>query len=166
MKILLPLALVVAVLLVYAVWGREWLKKKSWAQGFFSWVEPIEIFLYKKSETILFARLKIVSGLLLTFLTSIGNIDLTPITPFVPEKYQWLVSAAVNLLPLLISFVGWMDESLRKGTTLPIEIVETPDKVIAENPKVAEAVAMAQATKVEAVAVVKEEAAVEAAKAA
>lgn len=146
-------AIIVAILLVYALWGRDWLKSKPWAQSFFDWIEPVEIFLFKKSPTILFARLKVFTGFLLTYLTSIGSIDLTPVTPFVPEKYRWLVNGAVALLPLIISIVGGLDEYLRKKTTLPIELVAVPDKVLAENPRAAEAVAMAEQTKTEAVAV-------------
>jgi hypothetical protein len=140
----------------YALWGRAWLKSKSWAQPFFDWIEPIELVLFKKSETILFARLKILTGLMLAVLTNLGTIDLTPIMPFVPEKYQGWLHIAFNLAPLMLSVVGWMDEQLRKRTTLPIEVVAVPDKTIAENPKVAEAVAMAVATKTEAVAAVNE----------
>lgn len=158
MKLALGLSILALVILVtwYALWGREWLKSKPWAQGFFAWIEPIEIRLFKKSETILFARLKVVTGILLTLLTQLGTIDLTPLMPFVPEKYQVWVHAVFNLLPLIISFVGWMDESLRKTTTLPIEVVAVPDKVVAENPKVADAVALATVAKEDAVAAVTE----------
>jgi hypothetical protein len=145
--------LIFAIIIWYAIRGRAWLKTKPWAQGFFAHVEPIEIFLYNKSETILFARLKMVTGVILAVLTNIGTIDLTPIMPFVPEKYAGIVQTAVNLIPLSLSLVGWADQKLRNGTTQPIEIVAVPDKVVAENPKVAEALAMADATKVEAVAV-------------
>jgi len=148
--------LLIILLLWYALKGRAWLKTKSWANGFFAWIEPIEIVLYRKSETLLFARLKILTGIILAALTNIGTIDLTPIMPFVPEKYVGFVQAAFNLLPLTISLVGWADQRLRNTTTLPIEIVAVPDKVVAENPKVAEAVAMADSTKTEAVAAVAE----------
>ncbi len=47
-----------------------------------------------------------------------------------------------------------MVEKLRSAVSKPLELVALPDKVVAENPKVAEAVAMAEATKTEAVAVV------------
>jgi hypothetical protein len=101
------------VLTWYILWGREWLKSKSWAAGFFSWIEPIEIALFKKSPTILFARLKMLTGLILMALTQLGTIDLTPIMPFVPEQYQGIVHVAFNLLPLVISVMGVMDEKLR-----------------------------------------------------
>jgi len=156
MTLLLIVLFIIAIIVLYAVWVRTWLKSKSWTQGFFAAIEPIEIFLYSKSETILFARLKVVVGLLLSALTSLGEINLTPLMPFVPDKYQFYVNAAVNLLPLAISVVGVLDEKLRNGTTKPIELVAVPDKVVAETPKLAEAVAMADATKVEAVAAVQE----------
>jgi hypothetical protein len=156
MKTLIVLAVITGLILWYALHGREWLKAKSWAQGFFAFVEPIEIFLFKKSETILFARLKMLTGLLLMVLSQIGTIDLTPFMPFVPDQWEPYVRAVFNLLPLIITAVGWMDESLRKTTTKPLELVAVPDKVVAETPKLAEAVAMADATKVEAVAAVAE----------
>jgi hypothetical protein len=156
MTILIVLSVITVLLLWYALKGRAWLKSKPWASGFFAWVEPIEIVLFKKSETILFARLKILSGLVLTVLTQVGTIDLTPFMPFVPDKYQGYVNAAVNALPLVISVMGWADERLRNTTSKPIELVAVPDKVVAESPKLAEAVAMADATKAEAVAVVTE----------
>jgi hypothetical protein len=154
MTFLIVLAVITGLLLWYALKGRAWLKSKPWAAGFFAWIEPAEILLFKKSETLLFARLKMLTGLLLTVLTQIGTINLTPFMPFVPEKWQKYVDAAVNALPMVISLMGWADERLRNTTTKPIELVAVPDKVAAGNTKVAEAVAMADATKAEAVAVV------------
>jgi hypothetical protein len=156
MKTLVVLAVITGLILWYALQGRDWLKTKLWAQGFFAFIEPVEIFLFRKSETILFARLKMLTGLLLMVLSQIGTIDLTPFMPFVPDQWEPYVRAVFNLLPLIITAVGWMDESLRKSTTKPIELVAVPDKVVAETPKIAEAVAMADATKIEAVAVIEE----------
>lgn len=140
----------------YALKGRAWLKTKPWAQGFFAWIEPIEIFLYKKSTTILWARFKMLIGGLLSILTIMGEIDLTPIMPLVPEQYQFWLATFFKVLPVAVIAIGWVDQGLRNQTSLPIEIVSLPDKVAAENPKVAEAVAMASTTKVDAVAAVKE----------
>lgn len=145
---------ITGLVLFYAVEGRPWLKSKPWAAGFFALVEPFERVLFNKSETILFARLKMFTGLLLTLLTSLGTIDLSPIMPLVPDKYAGVLRIAFNLLPLSLTLVGWADQTLRNGTTLPIEIVSMPDKDI--TPKVAEAIAIAAATKAEAVAVVVE----------
>lgn len=143
------LLVVSILLLLYAVWARAWLKTKPWAQGFFAWIEPIEITLFKKSETILFGRLLAALGGVLTILTQFGEINLTPFMPFVPEAYQAYVNIAVNCLPLLITAVGWMVEKLRNATTAPIEIVSIAEKD--KTPEVKEAIAMADATKVEAV---------------
>lgn len=151
---LIVMAALAAVLLWYAMVGRAWLKSKPWADGFFAWVEPIEIALFKKSETILFARLKIVSGFVLTILTQIGAINLAPFMPFVPEKYQTWVNIGVNSLPILISIVGMIDEWLRNRTTKPIELVAIPEKTAL--PEVKAAIAQADAAKQEAVAVVQE----------
>lgn len=156
MKILLPLALIVAVLLVYALWGRDWLKRQAFAQSFFDWIEPIEIALFRKSTTILFARLKVVTGLMLLYATQASQIDWTLLMPFIPEQYRFYINIAISSLPALISLIGWADENLRKKTTLPIEIVSVPEKVIAGNSDVAVAVAEAKSTNVVAVAAIDE----------
>jgi hypothetical protein len=144
------------VLLWYALQGRTWLKTKPWADSFFAVIEPAEIVIFKKSETILVARLLSFLGVILTFLTQIGSIDITPIIPFVPQKYATMVQLGFGCLPLLISGLGFIVERLRNMTTKPIELVAVPDKVVAESPKLTEAVAMADATKTEAVAVAAE----------
>ena len=151
---LIILAAIAALLLWYALLGREWLKSKPWAQGFFAWVEPVEIALFKKSETILFARLKIVTGFVLTVLTQVGAINLAPFMPFVPDKYQFWVNIAINAIPMLLSVIGMIDEWLRNRTTKPIELVAVPE--VAATPEVKAAIAQADAAKQEAVAVVQE----------
>lgn len=149
MLLIILAALVVAILL-YAVFVREWLKCRPWAAGFFAFIEPIELVLWRKSETILFARLKIVVGLLLAVLTQFGEIDLTPLMPLVPDQYEAALRVAFNLLPLFISIVGWMDEKLRNGTTKPLEVVALPDDL---PPEVAKAIEKADVAKDKAVAV-------------
>ena len=156
MTILIVLAVITGLILWYALHGRDWLKSKSWAQRFFAWVEPIEIALYKKSETILVGRLLQFLGVVLTGLIWIGSIDITPIIPLVPEKYQPYLQVAMSFMPQVLNGLGAIVERLRNHTTKPIELVAVPDKVVAETPKLAEAVAMADATKVEAVAAVAE----------
>lgn len=153
MKTGIILSLLIALLLWYTIWGRAWLKTKPWAKGFFDWIEPIEIKLYKKSETILLARLKVATGVLLTVLTYLGTIDLTPLMPFVPDQYEGVLRAAFNLLPLTISLLGLADEKLRNQTTLPVELVAVSEAKA--SPRVKEAIALADATKTEAVQVVK-----------
>ena len=87
MKIAIYVALA-AILLWYVLGGRAWLKSKPWAEGFFAAIEPIEILLYRKSETILWVRLKMLVGVVLTVLIYLGSLDLTPIMPFVPQQYH------------------------------------------------------------------------------
>ncbi len=154
MKLAIASLAILSILIWYALWGRAWLKEKPWTASFFAWIEPIEIILFKKSEAILVARMKMLIGVLLTVLTYLGSIDLTPIMPFVPDGWQAMVKNVFNLLPMIITLVGMMDEKIRNAVTKPIELAALPDKVVAENPKVAEAVAMADATKTEAVAAV------------
>ncbi len=154
MTFLIILAILSAILLWYAIVGREWLKSKPWAQGFFNLVEPVEIALFKKSETILFARMKIVTGLVLTFLTQVGEINLAPFIPFVPDKYQTWVNIGVNSIPMLLSLLGMIDEWLRNRTTKPIELVAVPE--VAAPPEVKAALAQADAAKDVAVATVAE----------
>lgn len=154
MKILLVLAVITILLLLYAMWGREWLKSKSWAQPFFAWIEPLEILLFKKSETILFARLLSGLGIVLTYLTQISAIDLTPIMPFVPDKYEPFVRVVFNLMPLLLSGLGAIVEWLRNRTTKPLELVAVPEAAL--SPEVKVAIAQADEAKEVAVAVVKD----------
>jgi hypothetical protein len=156
MKTLVVLAVITGLILWYALWGRDWLKSKPWAHGFFEFIEPVEILLFKKSETLIVARTLQALGAILTALTWIGNIDITPILPLVPEKYTAIVQAVFSFLPLVLNGLGAIVERLRNQTTKPLELVAVPDKVVAETPKLAEAVAMANATKVEAVAAVAE----------
>lgn len=153
MKVLLPIAIIITILLVYVLWGRDWLKKQSWAQGFFAFVEPIEIFLYKKSETILLARSLSVLGAVLTVMTQLGSIDITPIMPLVPDQYEGFVRVTWNLLPLLITGLGMIVEKLRNSTTKPLELVAIPEAKL--TPEAVEAIAVADMAKAEAVAAVK-----------
>lgn len=145
------IAALVAFFVVYVLWLRKWLKAQWWAQPFYTLVDPIERVLFKKSETILFARLKQLIGVLLAFLTSIGTIDITPLMPFVPDKYEPMVRAAFNLLPLVLTVMGMIDEKLRNAVKSPIEVVALPELV---PPEVARAVQVAAAANAEAVAVV------------
>lgn len=127
----------VAVAIWYALAGRRWLKDQPWAQAFFAAIEPIEIALFKKSETMLVARLLWLGGFIVTSYDFIAvfasSLDLTPLTARVlsnvPEDMRGIiVSATFSALGLLI---GW----LRKRTSKPIEIVAaptTPETIVAE----------------------------------
>ena len=148
--------LIVVAILVYALWGRAWLKQQTWAQGFFAAIEPLEIFLFKKSETILVGRLLWVGGLFVTAYDALAlfasRLDLTPVTTrlfdflHVPPDMRGLTATAA--LALIGQVVIW----LRKRTTKPVEVVAVAQKDI--TPAVAQALVAAEATKQEAVAAV------------
>jgi hypothetical protein len=133
-------------ILVYVLGGRRWLKSKPWATGFFATIEPIEITLWRKSETILWARFQQLIGIVLTLLTGLGALDLSPLFPLLPEKYKWVPT----VLPLIITCAGKISEMQRVSTTKPVELVELPDKM---SPRMAEVVRDAEITKQVAVAV-------------
>ena len=154
MTTLLILSLITALLLWYALQGRDWLKKKSWAAGFFARIEPAEILLFRKSQTILVGRMFWLGGGLVTLYDAVAvyasSLDLTPITTRVlsgvPEDMRGLVVSAI------FGLIGLMINWLRQRTTKPLETVAVKDKVIAENPEV---FAAADETKAAAVEVAK-----------
>lgn len=157
---------VVAVLVAsYVLYVREWLQRREkeqeaapngpqWAVRWFDFWEPIEIYLWRKSETILFARFKVFLGASLTLLTQIGTIDLYPIMPFFPDKYRPFLEFAFNCVPLLITLVGLMDEKLRRDTTKPLELVAIREENVP--PEVREAILKAELAKRQAVETVAE----------
>ena len=145
------IAVVTALALVWSLWGRDKLKAQGWAAGFFAWIEPVEIVLWKNSKTIFKARLLMVLGFLSTILTQAGAIDITPIMPFVPDAWEATVRVLWNMLPMIIAGVGWLDEQLRKDTTKPLEIVALPEQ---KPPEVAAVVAKVDAVNAAAVNVV------------
>lgn len=148
-------------LIWYALFGRTWLKEASWAKGFFAAIEPIEILLFKKSETILLGRLMWVGSLLVSLYDGLAlfasSLDLTPVTTrvfdilHVPQDMRGLAVSA------LLTGIGLAINWLRAKTSKPLELVAVADKDV--TPRAAEAIAMADATKTEAVQVVATEAA-------
>lgn len=138
---------VLSILILAYVLGEKWLKAQSWSAPFFAWIEPVEIALWRKSVSILWARFLQVMGFMLTLLASLGQFDLTPLMPFLPNRLQWLPSA----LPLIVSIAGAIQEKLRKESTKPLALVEVPSDA---PPNVLAAVAVAEASKDKAVAVV------------
>lgn len=151
---LLTISIIVLVLVIYAVFIRKRLRKSEnpWVKWWFALIEPIERRLYLKSESILMARLLMFVGALSTFLTQIGSIDITPLMPLVPDEWEPTLKVVWNMLPMVVTMLGWMQEQLRKDTTKPIEVVALPeaakaDPVVAEVvAKVEEAVAVAKST--------------------
>lgn len=155
-KFLIGLLIFGALVAIWVTIIRPVLRSEPWAEPFFLAIEPFELWVYKKSETILWARFKMLIGVILTTLTQIGAIDITPLMPFVPDEWEPLVRFGWNLLPMLITILGMIDERMRNDTTKPIELVALTEKE-KEKPAVAEAITAAEVTKVEAVAAVEVE---------
>lgn len=147
---------VIVVAVWYALKGREWLKTKSWAQGFFAWIEPTEIALYRKSETLLVGRLLWVGGLLVSAYDSVATftpgLDLTPVTnrllSGVPDDLRGMT------VSVMFAAVGLAISRLRKRVTQPIDVVAAPSTV---SPEAAAVVAAAADANAVAVQVVKNE---------
>lgn len=152
------LCLIVAVLFLYAIVIRPWLKNQPWAVRFFAWIDPLELALFKKSEQVLAGRLLWLGGLIVGAYDAVGayfsSLDFTPLTTRV---FDWLhIPQDMRGLTLsaFVTALGLMIVNLRKKVTKPLELVAVSDKQVAENPHIAEAIAMADSTKAEAVQVV------------
>lgn len=163
MKLLSIIAIISVLFAIYVVWGRPWMRKAPWAAAFFAWIEPIEIALWWKSETVLKARAKMLLGLLLTFLTQTQTLDITPLMPLVPDAWEPTVKVIWNMIPMILTLGGWVDEKLRKDTSQPLELVALPDATVAASPALQDIVAKAEEVKVEAAAMAPEVKATEAA---
>lgn len=156
--VLLVLALFVALAFIYALVLRPWLKKQSWAQGFFANVDTLESALFKKSETILVGRLLWIGGLFVTFYdglaTFVHTLDLTPLTTRIfdwlqipPDMRNLSATAAIGIIGLLIN-------RLRKSTTKPLDVVSLPQTQT--TPAAAQAIARADVANQQAVQAVEE----------
>ncbi|WP_375790865.1 hypothetical protein ACE102_33660 [Bradyrhizobium sp. vgs-9] len=149
---------VVAVVAFYAIWGRQWLKKQPWAQKFFALVDPLELTLFKKSETILVGRLLWISGLLVTVYDAaavfISSLDLTPLTTRIFDWLQVPLDMRNLLATAFIGILGLLINQLRMATTKPLELVAVPAAAV--TPEVAETMAAADEAKQQAVAAVAE----------
>lgn len=91
MKTFATLLIVAALVAVYVVWVRPAIRDKPWAAGFFAAIEPFEIALWKKSETLFWERGKHVFAFVLAVLPQIGAFDPTPFLVAIPEKHRWWV---------------------------------------------------------------------------
>lgn len=149
MNVLIWLLVATAAVVAYAVFLRPYLRKQSWAEPFFRFVEPIELVLFKKSEGILWARWQQFLGLVLTVVGMFGGIDWTALAVLTPDWIDPLLPA----IPLLLNLTGSIAEKLRNDTTKPIELVAIPE-ADKEVPAVAAAIATAEVAKIEAVAAV------------
>lgn len=156
---LLVLALVVTLAFIYALILRPWLKQQPWAQEFFAWIDPLELALFKKSETILVGRLLWVGGLIVTFYDGIAvfvhSLDITPLTTRIFDWLQIPPDMRNLTATAFIGIVGLLINRLRKTTTKPLELVAVPEAKV--TPAAAAAIAQAEAAKEQAVQVVQDE---------
>lgn len=142
MKLLAAVLILIAFVAVYVVWLRPWLRTKAWADGFFRLLEPVELHLWRKSETILWSRFLQVIGGAVPLLQFIGAIDITPYIAIVPvEKQPYLL--------LFIFLCGQIGVLLRERTTKPLEVVALPEN---KPPEVEAAIARAEGANDRAVA--------------
>lgn len=125
MKALYIIATIVALVTIYVVGLRSWLRSKPWARGFFAIMEPIELRLFAKSETILWSRLLIIMGLLPPLLSQMGELNTPDFLALIPEKYKPWATVSFTV-------VGIISEVLRRQTTLPLALVAVPDAVAAD----------------------------------
>ena len=148
-KIIWGLVIVTGLVLLYALLVRPWLRKREWAKPFFAnpVIEWLEIYLWSKSESILWARWQQFLGLVLTVIGFLGAIDYSLLAAVVPPKYV----PFLPLIPMVLNLTGTIAEALRRDTSTPLAVVALPEvKPVA----VAIAVAEAKAANIVAVAAV------------
>lgn len=117
MTLFLTFAILAAIALVYVFVVRPLIRNLPVFVPFFDWIEPIEARLWRKSRTILVARLYEIAGILL----AIHDL-LMPVvaqlgfdwTALVPYPYSIVVSIGLYI-------TGWLFERLRQVTTAPVE---------------------------------------------
>ena len=138
---------VLAFVVVWVLWARNELKRRPWAAGFFAAIEPIERWLWDKSETILWSRFLIIIGLLPPIFDQLKVLGEGGLLDVIPEKYRpWL--------SLSITLCGIVSEFLRRSTTKPLEIVSLPE---VQSPKVTAAVTKVEVANAVAVRAIQEE---------
>ena len=151
------LCIIIALVILYAMKGRQWLKSKTWAQPFFDWIEPVEILLYKKSETILMGRLLWIGSGMVTIYDSVATfasgLDLTPITTRIFDALHVAQDLRGIVASGIIAGIGLLMNWLRVRVTKPIELVAAPE--VNATPEVKVAMAQADEAKDQAVATVK-----------
>ncbi len=141
-----------AIVALWVVVLRPALRDRPWMQWFFAnpAVEWVEINLWRKSETILWARWFQLMGLVHTAAGYLGTIDWTVLSPIVPEKWM----PFLPMIPVVLNFIGTIAEAQRVDTTKPLAIVELPAVV---SPEVAAVVETAEVAKFEAVKEIKKD---------
>lgn len=117
MKTLIAITAVTVLVALYVTILRPWMRTTTWGEAFLAKIEPIEYTLYRKSESIFWARFKVLLG---TVLTLIMTTDLTPVMGIIPEKYRVVAAAAPTIALMLDGVIG---EWLRRDTTKPLDVV-------------------------------------------
>jgi hypothetical protein len=119
MKWFIGLTVVTVLIALYVTVVRPWMRQTVWGKWMLDKIEPFERTIFNNSESILWARFLAFLGSLLTLLVQIGQIDLSPIAPLLPEGWRWIPQAA----PMVLFVAGIIQERLRRDTTKPLEIV-------------------------------------------
>lgn len=113
---------------------RPWLRTKPWMSWFFDTVEPIERWLWLKSESIFLARALQLAGAALLFLANFDTSSLDTLmllAPMLPEAWQGHAQTIVRLMPLLVNGAGFLLEYQRRDVTKPLTVVAiAPDAPI------------------------------------
>lgn len=117
MKWIIGITIFTVLLAIYVTILRPMMRNTSWGQPFLDKIEPIERVLWLKSESILWARFKLLLGTVLTILL---NTNLSPFEVFVPEKYRFIVAALPSVALALDGIIG---EWLRRDTSKPLPFV-------------------------------------------
>src|SRR5687767_601348 len=97
MKTLIALAVLTALVALFVVVIRPWMRKQPWAQPFFDKIEPIELALYRKSETLLWSRWQAFLAFIMVALPAIGAFDVTPFLIFFPERLRPFIAVAPSV---------------------------------------------------------------------
>lgn len=123
--------IILGLILAYALALRPWLKKQVWAQKFFAWIEPAELALFKKSETVLVGRLVWLGGIITAgydmFVQYFSGLNWEPLTTRVMDFLHIPPDMRGLTLSAFVTGLGFAIVSLRKKTTKPLEQVATKD---------------------------------------
>jgi hypothetical protein len=140
-------------MVIWVAFLRPWLRNKPGAQWFFQlpFVEWFEINVYKKSETIAWARYLTALG---AVLTGIANADPATAQTMV-QMFEPILPAGwagvSRFIPMIITAAGLLAEYQRRDTTKPLAVVAMPSDAPIE---VKEAVASAEIANADAAAAV------------
>jgi hypothetical protein len=140
MRIIFTLSVLTFFVILWVTLVRPWLRNRRWACDFFAAVEPYELWIYEKSESILWARWQQLLGFVLLLTGLLGGIDYTPLAVFTPDWIDPLLPG----IPVILNIAGTVAERLRRDTTKPLEVVALP---IEKPPAVEQAVARLETAK-------------------